>query len=115
MTQANGPDISPSVVSDLVRVGERCDDIEAAMRARGCSLFGDFESYVEHFALDAGDLFDLLFEHIEDAPPRPVREHPQEFVALIARYNRPPAGGYLFSAYPRSETRELTLSAGDAR
>jgi hypothetical protein len=76
---------------------------------------GDFESYVEHFALDAGDLFDLLFEHIEDAPPRPVREHPQEFVALIARYNRPPAGGYLFSAYPRSETRELTLSAGDAR
>jgi hypothetical protein len=75
---------------------------------------GDFESYVEHFALDAGDLFDLLFEHIEDAPPRPVREHPQEFVALIARYNRPPAGGYLFSAYPRLETREITRGAGGA-
>ena len=48
MTQANGPDISPSLVSALVRVGERCDDIEAAMRARGCSLFGNFESFVRH-------------------------------------------------------------------
>jgi hypothetical protein len=69
---------------------------------------GDFATYVEHFALDAGDLFDLLFEHIEDAPPRPVREHPQEFVALIARYNRPPAAGYFFSAYPRLEARDIT-------
>lgn len=48
MSQANGPDTSPSLVSTLFRVGERCDDIEAAMRARGCSLFGDFESYVKH-------------------------------------------------------------------
>lgn len=48
MVQAKGPEATPSLVAALARVGERCDAIEAAMRARGCSLFGDFESFVRH-------------------------------------------------------------------
>jgi cytochrome P450 len=63
---------------------------------------GDFDAYIEHFALEIGSLFDRLFEHIEDAPPMPVCKYPKEFVDTIRRYNAPPAGGYFFSAYPRS-------------
>lgn len=61
---------------------------------------GDFAAYIEHFALNVGDLFDQLFLYIEPAPPSPVKEHPFEFIELIARFNRPPATGYFFSAYP---------------
>lgn len=64
---------------------------------------GSFESYIQHFALRAGDLFDGLFEHLEDAPPRPVAEHPHEFVETIRRYNRAPLAGYLFSIEPPQE------------
>ena len=62
---------------------------------------GQFEAYVQYFALRVGDLFDGLFEYLEDAPPRPVAEHPQEFVEAIRRHNRAPLAGYLYSAYPR--------------
>lgn len=61
---------------------------------------GQFEAYIQYFALRAGDLFDGLFEFLEGAPPRPVAEHPQEFVETIRRYNRAPLAGYLYSAYP---------------
>lgn len=67
---------------------------------------GDFDAYIEHFALSVGELFDLLFEYIESAPPRPVAEHPFEFVELIRRFNRPPTSGYFFSAYPALQTQQ---------
>lgn len=72
---------------------------------------GDFNAYIEHFALEVGELFDLLFEHVEAAPPKPVKEHPFEFVQLIARFNRPPAGGYFFSAYPQTSCAQVTRLA----
>ena len=59
----------------------------------------DFDSYIEHFALKVGPLFDRIFEHIEDAPPMPVNEFPKEFVDTIRRYNAPSGGDYFFSAY----------------
>lgn len=64
---------------------------------------GPFIPYLQHFARQAGDLFDALFEHIEDPPPMPVSQFPHEFAAHIQRYNRAPATGYFFSAYPRAE------------
>ncbi|KNZ30971.1 MAG: hypothetical protein AD742_19465 [Methylibium sp. NZG] len=64
---------------------------------------GPFESYLQHFALQAGDLFDQLFEYLEGAPPRPVAEHPQAFVETLRRYNLAPLAGYLYSAHPRME------------
>jgi hypothetical protein len=60
---------------------------------------GDFDAYIEHFALRV-ELFDKLFEYIEDAPPTPVRDHPKEFVETIRKYNKAPFGGYFYSAYP---------------
>jgi hypothetical protein len=67
---------------------------------------GPFEAYVQHFALFAGDLFDGLFEYLEDAPPRPVSSYPFEFVETLKRLNRGPLGGYLFSAYPQVTARQ---------
>ncbi|MCA0240777.1 MAG: hypothetical protein LCI02_07925 [Proteobacteria bacterium] len=75
---------------------------------------GDFAAYIQHFALRVGDLFDSLFESIEDAPPTPVDKFPNEFIALIQRYNRAPAMGYFFSAYPRSETAEVVRNEAAA-
>jgi cytochrome P450 len=68
----------------------------------------DFDAYIEHFALEIGPLFDRIFEHIEDAPPLPVNEYPKEFVDTIRRYNRRPAGGYFFSAYPTATVSMIT-------
>lgn len=71
---------------------------------------GQFEAYVQHFALFAGDLFDGLFEYLEGAPPRPVSEHPHEFVETLLRFNRAPLAGYLFSAYPSTEAEAIRQS-----
>jgi len=70
----------------------------------------DFDSYIAHFALEIGSLFDKIFEHIVDAPPLPVDEFPKEFVDTIRRYNRPPAAGYFFSAYPTVDAARITTA-----
>jgi hypothetical protein len=68
---------------------------------------GQFDAYLQHFALRAGDLFDGLFEHLEGAPPRPVAEHPREFVETLRRFNRAPLAGYLYSAYPDARAEAI--------
>ena len=73
---------------------------------------GPFGAYLQHFALQAGDLFDVLFELIEDPPPMPVHKFPNEFAAHLLRYNRAPAMGYFFSAYPRIEVARIVRNEG---
>ena len=68
----------------------------------------DFMSYIEHFALEIGPLFDRIFEHIEDPPPLPVNKFPKEFVDTIRRYNTRPAGDYFFSACPNAGVEAIT-------
>lgn len=68
---------------------------------------GDFDAYIQHFALEVDDLFDQLFACIEGGPPLPVAEHPIEFVETIRRYNMVPVGGYFFSAYGNSEVPDI--------
>jgi len=68
----------------------------------------DFDSYIEHFALKIGPLFDRIFEHIQNPPPRPVDEFPKEFVDAIRRHNVRPAGDYFFSAYPSVNVSMIT-------
>jgi cytochrome P450 len=68
---------------------------------------GDFDAYILHFAENAGELFDQLFECIEGASPMPVAEHPYEFVETIRRFNRAPLGRYFYSAYPRLKVPEI--------
>lgn len=61
---------------------------------------GDFDAYVEHFALKV-PLFDEQFKFLDLAPPTPVRLHPKEFVDFIRQHNHKPLGDYFYSAYPR--------------
>jgi len=68
---------------------------------------GPFDAYIQHFALKVADLFNVLFQCIEDPPPLPVDQYPADFIAHLMRYNRPPTMGYLFSAYPRSEAAQI--------
>ena len=75
---------------------------------------GEFDSYIEHFARRIGPMFDLLFEHIEDAPPLPTSKFPSEFVNTIRRYNLPPVADYFFSAYPPLTTDRILRSTGPA-
>jgi cytochrome P450 len=72
---------------------------------------GDFDAYLQHFALVVGDVFDRLFKYIEDAPPLPVCDFPNEFVKTIRRFHRPAAVGYFFSAYPDVEAAQITRFA----
>ena len=76
---------------------------------------GPFSAYIQHFALKVGDVFDSLFECIENPPPTPVDKFPNEFVAHIQRYDRAPAMGYFFSAYPNSEVARILRSEDDER
>jgi cytochrome P450 len=73
----------------------------------------DFDAYIEHFALQIGPLFDLLFAHIQDAPPRPVDKFPKEFIDTIRRYNARPAGDYFFSAYRKADVAMITQDFRD--
>jgi cytochrome P450 len=68
----------------------------------------DFDSYIEFFALEIGPMFDLVFQHIEDPPPMPVKEFPKEFVDTVRRYNNRTAAGYFFSAYPEASVSMIT-------
>ena len=67
----------------------------------------DFDSYIEHFALKVGPLFDQIFQHIEEAPPMPVNDHPKEFIDTIRRFNRRPVGEFIYSAYPQTECSQI--------
>lgn len=61
---------------------------------------GAFDEYLKHFSRTVGPLFDSLFQYLEDAPPMPVADHPEAFVATAWKYNTAPVGGYFYSAYP---------------
>lgn len=68
---------------------------------------GPYADYLQHFALKVGDLFDSLFECIENPPPLPVGDFPHEFAAHLQRFDRGPTMGYFFSAYPRLEVAAI--------
>ncbi len=68
---------------------------------------GDFNAYLQHFALVVGDVFDRLFRYIEGAPPLPVSDFPNEFVATIRAFHQPPAADFFFSAYPQAESASI--------
>ncbi|MEI7446750.1 MAG: hypothetical protein WCK28_17805, partial [Burkholderiales bacterium] len=62
---------------------------------------GPLEPYVMDFAVAIGDVFDRLLSYVDPdiAPPLPIRNHPDEFLAFVKRWNR---------------VRFLPLSVGDA-
>lgn len=67
---------------------------------------GKFEDYILAFTEKIGDVFDKILEHIKDAPPLPVKQHPEEFLAYVQRNDLkciPP----FYSAYPNLPVSEI--------
>ena len=67
---------------------------------------GDFDAYVEHFALKV-PLFDQQFKYLDVEQETPIRLHPKQFVANIRKYNQEPLGDYFFSAYAAADTMAI--------
>lgn len=84
------------------------DDTELALIT---TYDGGYVEYLEYFAEQAGPLFDMIFLHIQDAPPMPVRDNVQAFADHIARYDIPPLAGYFYSAYPQLSVAEINKAA----
>jgi cytochrome P450 len=68
---------------------------------------GDFDTYIGHFAKEFGHLFDRFFSHVAVTPKMPIREHPFEFVQYLKQFQKMPAEGYYFSAYPETGTDKI--------
>jgi len=49
------------------------------------SYDGSFDTYIKNYIEVAGVLFDLMLEHIKDAPPLPVRKYREEFIEYVRR------------------------------
>lgn len=60
---------------------------------------GDFETYINEFVNEIGEIFNQLLAHVADAPPLPVQTYRREFLEYVqARDLR--AVGTFYSAYP---------------
>jgi len=70
------------------------------------SYDGSFDDYISAFVRDIGEVFDKLLDHVKDAPPLPVSEHPAAFLAYVKSHDLkciPP----FYSAYPDLSTQEI--------
>lgn len=59
----------------------------------------DFEDYIMSFTDKLGDVFDAVLEFIADPPPRPVKQHREEFLDYV-KANDLGCVGEFYSAYP---------------
>jgi cytochrome P450/deferrochelatase/peroxidase EfeB len=79
------------------------------------SFDGPLDAYALDFVIAIGDIFDAILSFVKDAPPLPVSEHPQTFLAFVKRNNRvivaPPALVWddypAYSAYPDKTVIEI--------
>ncbi len=65
----------------------------------------DFRDYINTFVDELGDLFDQVLEVMQDAPPTPVREHRDEFVAYIERIRIQPV--LFYAEYPELSVQNV--------
>ncbi|MGY0196786.1 hypothetical protein ACWA7J_17095 [Leptothrix sp. BB-4] len=71
---------------------------------------GGFDPYIEYFAGRVGPLFDLLFQHIVDAPVKqPIGLYPREFVARIrkAHAHQAPLAACVYSDLPQAGAADV--------
>lgn len=84
---------------------------------------GPIRTYVLDFAITLGDLFDAMLTFVKDAPPLPIRDNPEAFLAFVEKNNqiviRPPDplvdDDLLFSAYPEATTVDILESNAGSR
>jgi len=67
---------------------------------------GDFETYVNDFINEIGDVFNALLAFMADPPPLPVQTHRREFLEYVRAHDMgavPP----LYSAYPTATVLDI--------
>jgi hypothetical protein len=67
---------------------------------------GSFEDYISDFAHHIGPIFDMLFEHIAEPPPLPVKKDTEAFIKWVDAHDVKHAGFY--SAYPSLKVVDIT-------
>jgi hypothetical protein len=72
---------------------------------------GSFDNYINQFINVIGDVFNQLLVHMADAPPLPVQQHRDEFLAYVKK-NDVPIIGPFYSAYPDLSVDDILALAG---
>jgi hypothetical protein len=72
---------------------------------------GSLDAYVNAFVDNVGQVFDLLLAHMEDAPPLPVEQHRDEFLAYIRAHDVPVVEPF-YSAYPTLTVLDILNNSG---
>lgn len=70
------------------------------------SYDGSFETYMKNYIEVAGDLFDLMLDHIKDAPPLSVRQYRNEFIEYVRRIDVV-SDSPLYSAYGHLTVQDI--------
>lgn len=70
------------------------------------SYDGTFETYMKNYIEVAGDLFDLMLEHIQDAPPLPVQQYRNEFIEYVRRIDAVSDSPF-YSAYGKLTVQDI--------
>lgn len=58
------------------------------------SYDGSFDTYINEFVNEIGEVFDTILARVVDAPPLPVAEHRQEFLRFVADHDVPSVDFY---------------------
>lgn len=72
---------------------------------------GDFETYINEFVNEIGEVFDTLLQYVADAPPLPVQTYRDEFLEFVRKNDRG-AVGIFYSAYPERTVLDIIDRAG---
>jgi hypothetical protein len=60
---------------------------------------GDFDSYINDFINEIGDVFNTLLKHVADSPPVPVQTYREEFLEFAHSHDLSCVGPF-YTAYP---------------
>lgn len=77
------------------------------------SYDGSFDTYINEFVNEIGEVFDTILSHVVDAPALPVAEHREEFLCYVADHDVPSIDFY--SAYPDLTVLDILALAEQAR
>lgn len=67
---------------------------------------GEFDRYIDAFVNKIGHVFDALLSHMEGAPPLPVSDHRDEFLAYVKQHDLPCIPPF-YSAYPHLKVLDI--------
>src|SRR5262245_17520238 len=76
------------------------------------SYDGDLDSYLMDFVVVLGDEFNAILAFVDGAPPLPVQQYPQEFVAFVKANNMPVD---VWSAYPEMTVIDILAAPPTVR